>query len=40
MMEFLKSRGDPVLNLIEIRKVSPGEKLTTRIPVAENWFDY
>ena len=40
MIAFLKSRGYHVLNLIEIRKAYPGEKLTTQIPVAENWFDY
>ncbi len=40
MIAFLKTRGYNVLNLIEIRKAYPGEKLTMQIPVAENWFDY
>lgn len=40
MIAFLKTRGYNVLNLIEIRKAYPGEKLTMQIPIAENWFDY
>ena len=37
---FLKSRGYTVLNLIEIRKPYTGEKLTRKIQVDENQFDY
>lgn len=40
MIAFLKSRGYSVLNLIEIRKPYAGEKLTRKIQVAENQFDY
>lgn len=40
MIEFLKSRGYNVLNLIEIRKPYTNEKPTTKIKVAENEFDY
>lgn len=37
---FLKSKGYTVLNLIELRKPYPGEKLTRKIQVDENRFDY
>ncbi len=37
---FLKSRGYTVLNLIELRKPNPGEKLTRIIQVDEHQFDY
>ena len=37
---FLKSRGYTVLNLIEIRKPYAGEKLTGKIQVDQNQFDY
>ena len=37
---FLRSRGYTVLNLIEIRKPFPGEKLTTKIKVNNQSFDY
>lgn len=40
IIEFLKSRGYTVLNLIEIRKPYTGEKLTRMIQVDENQFDY
>lgn len=39
-LEFLKSRGYTVLNLIEIRRPYDGESLTKRIPVGLNEFDY
>ena len=40
MLAFLRSQGYSVLNLVEIRKPYPGEKLTTKIQVGENKFDY
>jgi ribosomal protein S18 acetylase RimI-like enzyme len=40
IIAFLKSRGYTVLNLIEIRKPFTGEKLTRKIRVDENQFDY
>lgn len=40
IIEFLKSRGYTVLNLIEIRKPYTGEKLTRKIQVDGNQFDY
>lgn len=40
MIQFLRSKGYTVLNLIEIRKPYSGEKLTTTINVADNVFDY
>ncbi len=40
IIEFLKSRGYTVLNLIELRKPYAGEKLTRKIQVDENQFDY
>lgn len=40
MIAFLRKRGYTVLNLIEIRKPHPGEKLTQVIPVGEQQFDY
>lgn len=40
MIEFLRSRGYTVLNMIEIRKPYPGETLTTAIPVGDAVFDY
>ena len=40
MIQFLRSKGYTVLNLIEIRKPYRGEKLTTKIQVDHNTFDY
>ncbi|MBR5345219.1 MAG: GNAT family N-acetyltransferase [Clostridia bacterium] len=40
MIAFLRSKGYTVLNLIEIRKPFPGEKLTTKISVDNQSFDY
>ena len=40
MIEFLRSKGYTVLNMIEIRKPYPGERLTTTIPVGDAVFDY
>lgn len=39
MIAFLRSRGYTVLNMIEIRKPYPGERLTTTIPVGDAVFD-
>ena len=40
MIEFLRSKGYTVLNMIEIRKPYPGEQLQTTIPVGDAVFDY
>ena len=40
MIQFLRSKGYTVLNLIEIRKPYKKEKLTTTINVSKNTFDY
>ncbi len=40
MIAFLKKHDYTVLNLIEIRKAFPGEKLSTKIYVGNNQFDY
>lgn len=40
VIAFLRKHGYAVLNLIEIRKPYPEEKLTQRIRVGENEFDY
>ena len=40
IIEFLKSRGYTVLNLIELRKPYTGEKFTRKIQVDGNQFDY
>ena len=40
MIAFLRSKGYTVLNMIEIRKLYPGEALTTTIPVGDAVFDY
>ena len=40
MIQFLRSKGYTVLNLIEIRKPYKGEKLTGMIKVADHSFDY
>lgn len=40
MIAFLRKRGYSVLNLIEIRKPYAGEKLSTKIRVQQNEFDY
>ena len=40
MIAFLRKHGYTVLNLIEIRKPYPGEKLLQKISVGENEFDY
>ena len=40
MIQFLRSRGYTVLNMIEIRKPYAGEKLTTTIRVGNEDFDY
>lgn len=40
MISFLRKRGYTVLNLIEVRKPYPGEKLTQEIQVGDHQFDY
>ncbi len=40
MIQFLRSKGYTVLNMIEIRKPYEGEKLTTTIHVEKEAFDY
>lgn len=40
MIQFLRSKGYTVLNLIEIRKPYKGEKMKTTIKVNNNTFDY
>ena len=40
MIQFLRSKGYTVLNMIEIRKPYNNEKLTTTIPVGNETFDY
>ena len=40
MIDFLRAKGYTVLNMIEIRKPFPGERLTTTIPVGDAVFDY
>ncbi|MBR6029883.1 MAG: GNAT family N-acetyltransferase [Clostridia bacterium] len=40
MIDFLRAKGYTVLNMIEIRKPWPGEKLTSTIHVEDNAFDY
>ncbi len=40
VIAFLRSKGYTVLNLIEIRRPYAGEKLTTKIDVGGNSFDY
>ncbi|MGI6173598.1 MAG: GNAT family N-acetyltransferase [Christensenellales bacterium] len=40
MIDFLRSKGYTVLNLIEIRKPYAGEKLSTTIRVNDRSFDY
>lgn len=40
MIAFLRRHGYTVLNLIEIRKAWPGEKLNTTITVGDEVFDY
>ena len=40
IIEFLKSKGYTVLNLIELRKPYAGEKLTRKIQVDENRLDF
>ncbi len=40
MIQFLRSKGYTVLNMIEIRKPYKGEKLTTTIHVEKEAFDY
>ena len=40
MIRFLASKGYTVLNMIEIRKPFTDEKLTTKIHVEEEVFDY
>ena len=40
MIDFLRAKGYTVLNMIEIRKPWRGEKLTTKIRVDGNTFDY
>lgn len=37
---FLKKRGYTVLNLIELRRPWSDERLTTKVQVGENEFDY
>lgn len=40
VIAFLRSKGYTVLNLVEVRKPYAGEKLTQKIPVGNNEFDY
>ena len=40
MIQFLRSKGYTVLNMIEIRKPYEGEKLTTTVQVGKEVFDY
>ncbi len=40
MIVFLRKHGYSVLNLIEIRKPFPEEKLTQKVPVGDQLFDY
>ena len=40
MIQFLRSKGYTVLNMIEIRKPYNGENLTTTIHVEKEVFDY
>ncbi len=40
MIQFLRSKGYTVLNMIEIRKPYEGEKLTAAIHVGKEVFDY
>lgn len=40
IISFLRDRGYSVLNLIELRRSRPGEKITQRIRVGEHEFDY
>lgn len=40
MIAFLRGKGYSVLNLLEIRKPYAGEKLTRKIRVDEEQFDY
>lgn len=40
VIRFLRSKGYTVLNLIELRKPYPGEKLRATIPVGDQLFDY
>ena len=40
MIQFLRSKGYTVLNMLEIRKPYNGEKLTTTIHVDKEAFDY
>lgn len=40
VIAFLRSRGCTVLNLVELRRPYPGERLTTEITVGEHRFDY
>ncbi len=40
MISFLRKHGYTVLNLIELRKPYPDERLTQKIQVGEHEFDY
>ena len=40
MIQFLRSKGYTVLNMIEIRKPYEGEELTSKIHVEKEVFDY
>ena len=40
MIDFLRTKGYTVLNMIEIRKPYKGEKPATIIRVGDNVFDY
>ncbi len=40
MIDFLRTKGYTVLNMIEIRKPYKGEKPATTIRVGDNVFDY
>jgi ribosomal protein S18 acetylase RimI-like enzyme len=40
IIQFLKRRDIDVLNLIELRKKSPNEKISSKIDVGDNQFKY
>lgn len=40
IISFLRNRGYSVLNLIELRRPRPGEKITQKIRVGKHEFDY
>jgi ribosomal protein S18 acetylase RimI-like enzyme len=40
IISFLRNRNYTVLNLIELRRIRPGERPFRRIKVGQNSFDY